>query len=209
MSGAKAPEPGNLAGPGGTGAEAPAEAVRDEAPISSPLVPANWGKGKRFLAVGETTLSSLLPLEGAEVHPLQAEDALDDATWAPEFARIRKGHYAGVVWNLPADTYSVTLRSADRPHGLQKLPPPDKERVRAANELARRVLEVAMVAKSRRMPWWVTGPNPAGGIGPRNLKAWKQWEATDPVMTNGSGGFGQLHGGEERPEQGLLAAPPR
>ena len=123
MSGAKAPEPGGSAGPSGTGVEAPAAAVRDEAPISSPLPPANRGAGKRFLSVGKSPLKELLRLEGAGVDPLEAEDALDDATWAPEFAPIRRGHYAGVVWSLPADTYQPELRSAERPHGLQKLPP--------------------------------------------------------------------------------------
>ena len=78
MQGAAAPEPGEAVDLGGTGAGSPAQPVRENAPISSPLAPAERGAGKRFLAVGEPPIAALLEAEGAKVTHISREEALDD-----------------------------------------------------------------------------------------------------------------------------------
>ena len=169
MQGAAAPEPGETVDLGGTGADLPAEPVRENAPVSSPWAPAKRGAGKRFLAVGKPFIAALLEAEGAEVIHISREDALDDSAWAPTFAKLRKAHFNGVVWGLETGSYRPEFRSTERPHGLQRLEPEAKEQVRAANELARRALETAIVGKPRRLAWWVQGPQAPEPVGPRDL----------------------------------------
>ena len=125
---------------------------RVDATVSLPRTPAMRGKGRKVFLLGYPSgLANEFRLKGASVEEIQAEDALDDASWATILARVKSRDFGAVFLQLATDTYGGGLRTTERPHGAKELRPEDKEQVRAANKLAHRGLQAAAAATPRRL----------------------------------------------------------